>query len=123
MPLSDHEQRILADIEARLRAEDPKFARTVGTTTVSTHARRQVKLALAGVVVGFVLLCMGLLSLTLGIIGFAVMLGSAVHAANMFKRLGADTTGDLGGQVRGGFARYLDVVRRREGERDDQHDN
>ncbi len=29
MPLSDHEQRILEEIERRLVAEDPKFAREV----------------------------------------------------------------------------------------------
>ncbi len=120
MPLSDHEQRILADIEARLRADDPKFARTVGTTTVSTHARRQVKLAVAGFTVGFVLLCLGLVHIAWGIAGFALMLASGVHGANQLKRLGADGTGDIGGQLRRGFSRYLDGVRRREGDRDEE---
>ncbi|MPZ89636.1 MAG: DUF3040 domain-containing protein, partial [Nitriliruptorales bacterium] len=48
MPLSDREQQILSDIEARLRQDDPKFARTVGTTTISSQSRRQVKLAAVG---------------------------------------------------------------------------
>jgi len=33
MPLSDHEQKILDEIEARLAAEDPKFARSTSAAT------------------------------------------------------------------------------------------
>ncbi len=114
MPLSDREQQILHDIEARLRQDDPKFARTVGTTTISSQSRRQVKLAAAGLVLGFLLLFGIVASIWFGIIGFSLMLISAVHGLNMLKRLGADSTGRLGGQLRGGFNRYLEDRRGRD---------
>jgi hypothetical protein len=108
MPLSDREQQILSDIEARLREEDPKFAKTVGTTTVSSQARRSLKLALAGIIVGFVMILFFVLSIWYGVAGFALMLASAVYGGNMLKRLGqGQSTSGLGGQLRGGFDRYL----------------
>jgi len=103
MPLSDRESQILADIEARLRADDPRFARAVGTTTVTSHARRQIKLAVLGFVLGFCLL----------------MLASAVHGANMFKRLGSEQTSDQSGQLRGGLRSYLNDRRSRDDEERD----
>ena len=81
MPLSEREQRILADIEARLNAEDPRLASTVRSTTVSTHARRQLKLAAAVFAVGFLLLVGGIANIVVGIVGFGVMLAAIVHAA------------------------------------------
>src|SRR6266496_322696 len=41
VPLSDHEQRLLEQIERALYAEDPKFASTVSSTDLRTHARRR----------------------------------------------------------------------------------
>jgi len=119
MPLSDRESQILADIEARLRADDPRFARAVGTTTVTSHARRQIKLAVLGFVLGFCLLMLGLLHLLWGLAGFALMLASAVHGANMFKRLGAEQTSDQSGQLRGGLRSYLNDRRSRDDEERD----
>ena len=37
MPLSDHEQRLLEQIERALYAEDPKFASTVSSTDLRTQ--------------------------------------------------------------------------------------
>ena len=47
MPLSEHEQRILAEIERRLLEEDPKFAHQVGSS-FRAHLARRMKLAVAG---------------------------------------------------------------------------
>ena len=80
MPLSEREQRILADIEARLNAEDPRLASTVRSTTVSAHARRQLKLAAVVFGVGFLLLLGGIANVAVGIAGFGVMLAAIVHA-------------------------------------------
>ncbi len=44
MPLSEHEQRILAEIERRLLEEDPKFAQQVGSS-FQAHLARRLKLA------------------------------------------------------------------------------
>ena len=105
MPLSDREQQILADIEARLRADDPKFARAVATTTVSRHLRRRIKLAVTAFALGFVLMLMLILNMAFGIAGFALMLAGLVTGANALKKLG-EAEGKLGEQIRGGFERY-----------------
>ena len=115
MPLSDREQQILSDIEARLRADDPKLARTVSTTTVSSQIRRRIRLAVGGFIGGFVLMLFFAVSIWFGLAGFAVMLTSAVYGGNMLKRLGQDQDEQhLGGQLRGGFDRYLQDRRRPE---------
>ena len=45
MPLSDHEQRILDEIEARLAEEDPRLVEQVARTTLSTHLARKIRVA------------------------------------------------------------------------------
>lgn len=107
MPLSDREQQILSDIEARLRADDPKFAKTVGTTTVTTNVRRKIKLSVATFILGFLLLLLIIVSLWFALSGFVLMLASAIYGGTQLKRLGADHNRDLGGQVRGGFDQYM----------------
>ena len=47
MPLSEHEQRLLDQIERALYAEDPKFASTVRSTDLRTHMRRRLRRAAA----------------------------------------------------------------------------
>ena len=114
MPLSDREQQILSAIEARLREEDPKFAQTVGTTTVSSQARKRLKLSAAGFLLGLLLLFGIIAHIAWGIAGFALMLICAVQGLTQLGKLGADTTTRMGGQVRGGFNRYLDDRRAKE---------
>jgi len=96
MPLSDHEQRILDEIERRLVAEDPKFARTTAVATPRGVAVRRVKRAAYGFGVGLLLLLVGLLAglggadwlLAFGLLGFAVMLASVVAFARASKDIG-----------------------------------
>lgn len=116
MPLSDRERQILSDIEARLRQDDPRFARAVGTTTVSSRARGRLKLAVAGFVLGLLLLFGIVASFWFGVAGFALMLGSVLYGASMVKQMGRDQPSRLGGQLRGGFTRYLDDRQGREGD-------
>jgi len=89
VPLSDHEQRLLEQIERALYAEDPKFASTVSSTDLRTHARRRVRRALVLLVLGMVALLAGVMvpSTALGVAGFCVMLASAGFAASQYKRL------------------------------------
>lgn len=107
MPLSDREQQILSDIEARLREEDPKFARAVSTKTVATKLRRRVKLSATGFLFGFLLMLAVIVEFWIGAVGVALMLASAVYGGNMLKKLGQQHDARLGGQLRGGFDRYL----------------
>lgn len=85
MPLSEHEQRMLEQIESALYAEDPKFASQVRTaSTRGASPRRRLQVA-ALFLLGLVLLIAGVaLPLTLGdfpilsLVGFLVMFGAGV---------------------------------------------
>jgi hypothetical protein len=113
MSLSDRERQILSDIEARLRQDDPKLVEAVGTQTVSTVARRRVKFAIAGFVIGFVVMLFFAVDLLFGLAGFAIMLASAVYGGQTLKELGQRKTNGLGGQLKEGFDRYFQDRRRR----------
>ena len=56
MPLSDHEQRILAELEESLVKQDPEFAERVRSETVYRHAGRYCKWAAVTFVLGVVIL-------------------------------------------------------------------
>lgn len=87
MPLSEHEQRLLDQIEKALYAEDPKFASTVRTTDLRSIMRRRMIVAISVFLVGFVLLLAGVTEPVIGIVGFLVMLGAAGLALSAWKRL------------------------------------
>jgi hypothetical protein len=114
MALSDRERQILSDIEARLRAEDPKLVETVGTKTVSSEARRRIKFAVAGFVLGFIVMLFFAVNLAIGVAGFFLALASAVYGGHTLKELGQRQTNRLGGQLREGFDRYFQDRRRRD---------
>ncbi|MFC9999883.1 DUF3040 domain-containing protein [Nocardia sp. NPDC127526] len=85
MPLSEHEQRMLEQIESALYAEDPKFASTVrGGRLRSATGRRRLQAA-ALFAIGLFLLVAGIAApIKLGdfpiisLIGFIVMFGAGV---------------------------------------------
>ncbi len=87
MPLSEHEQRLLDQIERALYAEDPKFATTVRSTDLRTHMRRRLWRAGALMAVGFLMLLVGVTEPVVGIVGFVVMLLGLVLALTAWKRL------------------------------------
>lgn len=69
MPLSDHEQRMLDQIESALYAEDPKFASSVrGGTLRAPSTRRRLQ--------GAALFVLGLAMLVAGVAFKATMIGS-----------------------------------------------
>ncbi|MDV3128144.1 DUF3040 domain-containing protein [Mycobacterium sp. 21AC1] len=88
MPLSDHEQRMLDQIESALYAEDPKFASSVrGGTLRAPSARRRLQGA-ALFVAGLAMLVVGVAVKAtmigdfpiLSVIGFVVMFAGVVFA-------------------------------------------
>jgi hypothetical protein len=115
MPLSDHEQRILEEIERRLVAEDPKFAREVSASGGEGAALRKVKRAVAGFALGFGLLIAGLfvpnLLVVFGIAAFAVMVACAAMIASGIKQVGRERP--EAGQRSGWFARMEERWRNR----------
>lgn len=100
MPLSEHEQRILDEIERRLTEDDPKFARGVGGSTPHGRSVRRLRRAIAGFMAGFCLLIAAIVYpagfLGLGLASFVVMLPCAVVIATTAKSLGRERTPAVG---------------------------
>ncbi len=105
MPLSEHEQRLLDQIERALYQDDPKFASTVRSTDLRTHMKRRLRRAALVLTIGVVLLLGGLVSNqpAIGIGGFVVMVAALALALSSWKRLGA--TSGAGLRVVGSQAR------------------
>lgn len=101
MPLSEHEQRLLDQIERALYAEDPKFASTVRGARLRRPSRRRRLQGAALFVVGLVLLVVGMLvPVTLAgipiisVVGFLPMFAGAVFALTPLRRSGAAGDGE-----------------------------
>jgi hypothetical protein len=90
MPLSDHEQRILDEIERRLTEEDPSFVEQVGRTDLYTHLARRIRFAAIAFLVGVVMLLMFVVQVWIAALGFVVMLVSAVLIYRYLGQLGRD---------------------------------
>ena len=88
MPLSEHEQRMLEQMERALYAEDPKFASALEGSGLRTYTRRRVYLAVAGFLVGIGLLMGGMIAQQpwISVVGFLVMLACAVLAVTGWRR-------------------------------------
>ncbi|WP_106848199.1 DUF3040 domain-containing protein [Blastococcus sp. Marseille-P5729] len=76
MPLSEHEQRVLEQIERSLYEEDPKFRATVKKTTRPRANLGSLRLAIVLGVVGLAVLVGGvwLQNVIVGVLGFLIML-------------------------------------------------
>ncbi|WP_459799070.1 DUF3040 domain-containing protein [Herbidospora sp. RD11066] len=89
MPLSEHEQRLLDQIEQALYAEDPKWANTVRISDPRSHYKRRLVKASIGFALGVVLLMVGVVStvIWLGVAGFVVMLATCLWGLSSWKRM------------------------------------
>jgi Protein of unknown function (DUF3040) len=90
MPLSEHEQRILEEIEQRLAEEDPKLVEQVGRTDLYTHLARRIRIAAIAFVVGCVLLLLFVVNPLIAAAGFVVMVLSALAIYRYLGQLGRD---------------------------------
>lgn len=88
VPLSEHEQRMLEQMERALYAEDPKFATALEGSGLRTYTRRRVYQAVAGFLVGIALLMAGMVAqqIWISVVGFLVMLGCAVLAVTGWRK-------------------------------------
>ena len=82
MPLSDHEQRLLEQMERALYQEDPKFATSLRNPSNGTVNKTRLALGIGGAVVGLLVVVGGvaLSQPIIGVVGFAAMVGSAFAA-------------------------------------------
>jgi hypothetical protein len=129
MPLSDHEQRMLDQIESALYAEDPKFASSVrGGTLRAPSTRRRIQgaglfvVGLAMLVAGVAFKPLWLSQLPVfSVLGFIIMFAGAIFAVTGPRVSGKDRPAPVGGinrpkKVRGGgsfTSRMEDRFRRR----------
>jgi hypothetical protein len=96
MPLSDHEQRILAELEESLVRQDPEFAERVRSESVYRHAGRYCKWAAVTFVLGVaILVAFYSVSVVLGFLGVLVMFASLVVFERNLRRMGRAGWHDL----------------------------
>ena len=115
MPLSEHEQRLLDQIERALYAEDPKFASTVRGGRLRRPSRRRRLQGIAVFALGLILLVLGVVIPVkpadipvVSVVGFLVMFAGGMLV--MFSMRGgtedaAPETRDSGGGGSGGRAK------------------
>jgi hypothetical protein len=86
--LSDHEQRILAEIERNLAAEDPDFVRQVSEARPSKDSSRILRFSILGLILGMVgLFAVAATEFWIGVLGFLLMLASVVGIVTSARNL------------------------------------
>ena len=116
VPLSEHEQRLLEQIERALVDDDPKFASSVRSGDRRGKARRMLQVGVALFVVGMAALVGGAVipSVPLGALGFLVAFGGLALTVLNYRSAtgvveagpgvppGGGATASRGGRGRGG---------------------
>ena len=87
MPLSEHEQRLLAQMEQALYAEDPTFANNLRTTSAVRGSRGKAAIGVLAIFAGMGLVIAGVATMiiALGVVGFVVMLLGAAVTYSAFR--------------------------------------
>ena len=135
VPLSEHEQRQLEQIEQALYREDRRLARLVRSSDPRVHYKRRVAEALVGLALGAAMIAAGIVLAVIGlaVAGFVVLLLCGIWALNSWRQmatvaLGAAQAGQAGKRrsrrsrrsrsPRGSFGERVDERwrRRQEGE-------
>ena len=108
MPLSEHEQRLLEQMEKALYAEDPKFATSLRSTRSARASRGRAALGVLAMLAGMGLLLAGVATtvIALGVLGFVVMLIGCVIVYSAFQSRGpvAEGSAEEGAAPAGGTA-------------------
>jgi F0F1-type ATP synthase assembly protein I len=119
VPLSEHEQRLLDEIEQALYAEDPKFASAVRSARRRSSRRTSLIVALLCVGLGLGLVLVGLLAtvIALSVVGFVLLVAGFVYGVQSIRHAAASSAANPSspraprqGGVRG---RMEDRLRRR----------
>lgn len=105
MALSEDEQRLLAQMEAALAAEDPKLASTLRGTGRRWHRRRALFAGL-GFLVGIGCLVGGMeLHPAVSVLGFVIMLAATVVGVTAWQQAGTSSDGSHAGKSGSGSER------------------
>lgn len=128
MPLSDHEQRLLEQMERALYAEDPKFADSLRKTRRAAIDRKRLLFGTIGAVAGLAVIVIGVATSlpAVGLLGFLGTVAGAFVAYNAYTAKAATDSPGAGAAPRpaskttsgGGFMDRLEERwRRRRDER------
>jgi hypothetical protein len=109
VPLSDHEQRLLEQMERALYAEDPKFVSSLRGTDLRSHYRRRAVQSAAGFVLGVAMLMTGVIArgplIVVSVLGFVLMLASALFAVSSWRKVSTGAEGPRPAPGRSGAKR------------------
>jgi hypothetical protein len=101
VPLSEHEQRVLQELEQALYQQDPAFADRVRSESVYRFAGRYLKWSIAGFVAGLaVMLYFFTTSVFVGFLGVLIMFASLVTFWTNIRRMGKAGWEDIGRSLR-----------------------
>ncbi|GAB3060543.1 DUF3040 domain-containing protein [Sediminivirga luteola] len=108
MPLSEHEQKLLDELEKQLASEDPRFAKNINPEPVAGLSARRVVLGILTMIAGAVLAVLaisfaassGPLAIALGVAGFGVMVAGGLLAFSPGKGRSGGSASPLGGSGR-----------------------
>ena len=95
MPLNEHEQKILEEIERRLAEDDPKLVEQVGRSDLYSHLARRIRRAGVAFVAGFIMLLFFPISVVLAGVGFVIMVLAGASVYRYVGQLGRDQLRDL----------------------------
>jgi hypothetical protein len=100
VPLSEHEQRQLEQIEQALYREDRRLVRLVRSSDPHVHHRRRVVEALVGLALGAAMVAVGIILPLIGLAagGFVVLLLCGIWALNSWRQMATVTLGGGPGQ-------------------------
>ena len=100
MPLSEHEQRQLEQIEQGLYREDRRLARLVRSSDPRVHYRRRVVEALVGLLLGAAMIAVGIDVPVIGlaVAGFVIMLLCGIWALNSWRQMATVAVAASGAQ-------------------------
>jgi hypothetical protein len=95
VPLSEHEQRQLEQIEQALYSDYPRFANAVRSSDPRVHYRRRVIEAALGFLLGVGMLLAGVVTkyIWIGVAGFVVMLACSMWALTSYRHMNGVASG------------------------------
>ena len=90
MPLSDNEEKILAEIEANIRKSDPGLAQHVEQSTVYRYSGRRIALSVCGIVALLVVIVATFSSRAwpVAFIAFAAMVAIGISLVDHMVKIG-----------------------------------
>lgn len=115
MPLSEHEERLLAQMEEQLAKDDPRLVSTL--TGSRTRKSRSTLLSVSLLLIGFITLFGGLISQTIpvGVLGFVIALFGIYHLITGLRQpsMKDGKNGKNGRNIKGGKSSLMSKLEQR----------